>query len=69
MSIISGKVLTNYMMDGKIVNGLNIPTLPSMVTWEKVITKDIGLDWSLFKTVCLVRSTFTCVIRKIWYVP
>ena len=49
MSIISGKVLTNYMMDGKIVNGLNIPTLPSMVTWEKVITKDIGLDWSLFK--------------------
>ena len=39
MSIISGKVLTNYMMDGKIVNGLNIPTLPSMVTWEKVYNK------------------------------
>lgn len=36
------------MMNGAIVNGLDIPTLPSLVTWEKVITKDVGLDWSLF---------------------
>lgn len=36
MSILSGKVLTNYMMDGKIISSLNIPSLPSMVTWEKL---------------------------------
>ena len=48
MSYLSGKVLSNYMMNGAIVNGLDIPTLPSLVTWEKVITKDVGLDWSLF---------------------
>lgn len=48
MSVLSGKALTNYMMGGKMINGLNIPTLASMVTWEKVITKDIGLDFGLF---------------------
>ena len=37
------------MIDGKVMTGLSTPSLPSLVTWEKVITKDIGLDWSLFK--------------------
>lgn len=48
MSYLSGRVLTTYMMNGSIVNGLDIPTLPSLVTWEKVITKDVGVDWALF---------------------
>ena len=48
MSFLSGSVLSNYMMDGKVVNALNIPTLPSMVSWEKVITKNIGLDLAMF---------------------
>ena len=48
MSTLKGKVLNNYMMGGKVINALDIPTLPSLVTWEKVISKDIGLDWSLF---------------------
>ena len=48
MSYLTGNVLTKYMMNGSIINGLDIPTLPSMVTWEKVVTKDVGLDFSLF---------------------
>lgn len=49
MSVLTGTVMTNYMMDGKIATGLSVPSLPSMVTWEKVVTKDIGLDWALFR--------------------
>lgn len=49
MSVLTGKVMSNYMIDGKVMTGLSTPSLPSLVTWEKVITKDIGLDWSLFK--------------------
>ena len=48
MSILSGTVLNNYMMGGKVINALNVPTLPSLVSWEKVISKDVGLDWSMF---------------------
>ena len=48
MPVLTGKVLTNYMMDGKVLTGLSAPSLPSMVTWEKVITKDLGVDFSLF---------------------
>ena len=61
MSILSGKVLSNYMMDGKILSGLNIPSLASMVTWEKVITKDIGLDWALFNN--RLSGTFDFYVR------
>ena len=61
MSILSGKVLTNYMMDGKMVNALNIPSLPSVVTWEKVVTKDLGLDWSLFNN--RLMGTFDFYVR------
>lgn len=61
MSILSGKVLTNYMMDGKIVNALNIPSLPSVMTWEKVVTKNLGLDCSLFNN--RLMGTFDFYVR------
>ena len=61
MSTLKGKVLNNYMMGGKVINALDIPTLPSLVTWEKVISKDIGLDWSLFNN--RFTGTFDFYIR------
>ena len=61
MSTLNGKVLNNYMMGGKVINALDIPTLPSLVTWEKVISKDIGLDWSLFNN--RFTGTFDFYIR------
>lgn len=56
------------MMNGAIVNGLDIPTLPSLVTWEKVITKDVGLDWSLFNNRLFGSFDFYVRDTKIWYV-
>lgn len=61
MSTLKGKVLNNYMMGGKVINALDIPTLPSLVTWEKVISKDIGLDWSLFNN--RFTGTFDFYVR------
>lgn len=61
MSTLNGKVLNNYMMGGKVINALDIPTLPSLVTWEKVISKDIGLDWSLFNN--RFTGTFDFYVR------
>ena len=61
MSYLSGRVLTSYMMNGAIINGLDVPTLPSLVTWEKVITKDLGLDWTLFNN--RLYGTFDFYIR------
>lgn len=48
MSVLTGTSISNYMMNGSILTGLNTPTLESLVTWEKVNTYDVGLDWALF---------------------
>ena len=47
MSILTGKSMDNYMMNGLAINALNIPSLPSLVSWEKVESKNIGLDFTL----------------------
>lgn len=49
MSILTGVSMDNYMMNGSIINALNIPSLPSLVSWEKVESKNLGLDFTLFK--------------------
>ena len=61
MSMLTGRVLNNYMMNGKVINALNIPTLPSLVTWEKVVSKDVGLDWAIFNN--RFAGTFDFYIR------
>lgn len=62
MSLLTGNVMTGqYMMDGKILTSLSAPSLPSLVTWEKVVTKDLGVDWSLFKG--RFNGTFDFYIR------
>lgn len=48
MSVLTGQYLENYMMNGLALNALNVPSLPSLVTWEKVESKNFGLDWILF---------------------
>lgn len=48
MSILTGISMNNYMMNGIAINALNIPSLPSLVSWEKVESKNFGLDFSLF---------------------
>ena len=45
---LSGGAMTNYMMNGKPLTYLSAPSLPNIVTWEKVISKNFGLDWNLF---------------------
>ena len=47
MSILTGISMDNYMMNGLAINALNIPSLPSLVSWEKVESKNIGLDFTL----------------------
>lgn len=49
MSIIQSLPLTNYVFDDKLSEGLTTPSIPSLVTWEKVLTYDVGLDWSLWQ--------------------
>ena len=61
MSTLRASAITNYVFNGKMVNGLSAPSLPSFVTWEKVITKDVGLDWSLFKN--RLNGTFDFYVR------
>ena len=37
-----------YLMNGSIISGLKAPTLASTnITWEKVYTTNIGLDWTM----------------------
>ena len=37
-----------YLMNGGIISGLKAPTLASTnITWEKVYTTNIGLDWTM----------------------
>lgn len=45
MSIIESAPIKDYVYDGKLGDALKTPTIPSFVTWEKVITYDFGLDW------------------------
>ena len=42
------KNLWAYLMNGGIISGLKAPTLASTnITWEKVYTTNIGLDWTM----------------------
>ena len=50
MSIIETVPLNNYIFGNKLANGLTTPTIPSLVTWEKVVTYDLGLDWSFLQS-------------------
>lgn len=61
MSTLKATAIKNYVFNGKVVNGLSAPSLPSLVTWEKVITKNVGLDWALFKN--RLNGTFDFYIR------
>lgn len=46
MSIIESRPINNFVFDGKLENGFRTPTIPDFVTWEKVVTYDVGLDYS-----------------------
>ena len=45
MSIMESTPIKDYVFGGKLENGFKTPTIPNFVTWEKVITYDLGLDW------------------------
>ncbi len=45
---LSGGAMNNYMMNGKALTYLSAPSLPNIVTWEKVINNNFGLDLNLF---------------------
>ena len=49
MSIIQTEPLKDYIFDNRLAEGLTTPTIPSLVTWEKVVTYDLGLDWSFLQ--------------------
>lgn len=56
--------LQNYVMNGSIITGLNQPTLASTnITWEKVISKNIGLDWNLLNS--RLSGSFDFYIRDV----
>lgn len=62
-SYLTSSVL-NYVMNGAIITGLNQPTLASSnITWEKVLSKNIGLDWNLFKN--RLSGTFDFYVRDV----
>ncbi len=61
MSIIQSKPLPNYSFDNRLVEGLTTPSIPSLVTWEKVLTYDIGLDWSFLQS--RLHGSFDWYIR------
>ena len=47
LSFLSGENL-NYVMNGQIISGLTAPTLASSnITWEKVYSTNVGLDWTM----------------------
>ncbi|MEG1187498.1 MAG: TonB-dependent receptor [Bacteroidales bacterium] len=48
LNTLSGNSTLNYMMNGALITGLNAPTIPDLITWEKVISANLGLDWGLF---------------------
>lgn len=45
---LNGGAMTNYMLNGEPLTYLSAPSLPNNVTWEKVVSKDVGIDWALF---------------------
>ncbi len=45
---LNGGTMSNYMMNGDPLTYLSAPSVPNNVTWEKVISKNIGIDWALF---------------------
>ena len=56
--------LQNYVINGSIITGLNQPTLASTnITWEKVISKNIGLDWNLLNN--RLSGSFDFYIRDV----
>lgn len=47
LSFLSSETL-NYLMSGSVISGLKAPTLASRnITWEKVYSTNIGLDWTM----------------------
>ena len=62
LSFLAGELL-NYSIDGKPLNALNAPTLPSTnITWEKVSTANFGLDWNLLTS--RLSGSFDYYIRN-----
>ena len=49
LGTLSGGAMGNYLIDGKPLSYLSAPTLPSEVSWEKVVSQNYGLDWGLFR--------------------
>lgn len=45
---LSGGAMSNYMMNGEPLTYLSAPSLPNNVTWEKVVSCDVGIDMALF---------------------
>ena len=62
MSIITSSTINNYVFDGALSNGLSTPSVPSYVTWEKVLTYDAGLDWGLLNN--RLTGSFDYYIRQ-----
>lgn len=61
ISTLGGGAMTNYMMNKKALTYISIPSLPNDVTWERVISKNLGMDLSLLKN--RFSATFDYYVR------
>ena len=62
MSVITSSTIKNYLFDGALSNGLSTPSVPSYVSWEKVVTYDAGLDWGFLDN--RLTGSFDYYIRQ-----
>lgn len=70
LSFLSSQTLS-YLMDGNVISGLTAPTLASSnITWEKVYSTNIGLDWTMLNgrfsgsLDYYIRDTKDMVVRR-----